>query len=47
MGTTLYLPMYQNKQLYLSVYMENVKRPGDNLILVHVPELNGVIQARE
>ena len=42
-GTTLYLSMYQFNmyvltfQLYFSVYMENIKRPGDNLILVHVP----------
>lgn len=30
----------------LSVYLTHVRKTGDNIVLVHVPEFHGVIQAR-
>lgn len=33
--------------LFVSVYVDNVHRKGDSIVLVHVPEYNSVVQARE
>lgn len=32
--------------IFLSVYLTHVRKTGDNIVLVHVPEFHGVIQAR-
>lgn len=32
--------------ILLSVYLTHVRKTGDNIVLVHVPEFHGVIQAR-
>lgn len=31
---------------FILVYLTHVRKTGDNIVLVHVPEFHGVIQAR-